>query len=50
MESSLVATKSRVWRARAEVRKHAQRDPMLSTYLLKQNEVTENSSNEEVAR
>jgi RNA polymerase sigma-70 factor (ECF subfamily) len=32
-ESSLVATKSRVWRARREVEKRAKRDPFLANYL-----------------
>jgi len=32
-EASLVATKSRVWRARREVTKHAKRDAFLATYL-----------------
>lgn len=32
-DASVVATKSRVWRARREVEKHAKRDPLLSSYL-----------------
>jgi RNA polymerase sigma-70 factor (ECF subfamily) len=32
-DSSLVATKSRVWRARREVEKRAKRDPLLADYL-----------------
>ena len=32
-ESSLVATKSRVWRARREIDKRARRDPLLARYL-----------------
>tara|TARA_R110002096_G_scaffold239101_3_gene430791 strand:- start:252 stop:857 length:606 start_codon:yes stop_codon:yes gene_type:complete len=35
-EATLVATKSRVWRARKEVAKHARRDPFLSSYLASQ--------------
>jgi RNA polymerase sigma-70 factor (ECF subfamily) len=33
MEASVVATKARVWRARRELDKRAQRDPLLGTYL-----------------
>ncbi len=36
METTLVATKSRVWRARKEVSKHARRDPFLASYLASQ--------------
>lgn len=32
-ESSLVATKTRVWRARREVMKRAQKDPVLASYV-----------------
>jgi RNA polymerase sigma factor (sigma-70 family) len=32
-ESSLVATKSRVWRARREIEKRARRDPLLASFL-----------------
>jgi RNA polymerase sigma-70 factor (ECF subfamily) len=32
-ESSLVATKSRVWRARREVNRRARKDPVLSSFL-----------------
>ncbi|HKE14984.1 MAG TPA: sigma-70 family RNA polymerase sigma factor [Kofleriaceae bacterium] len=32
-ESSLVATKSRVWRARREIEKRARRDPLLAGFL-----------------
>lgn len=32
-ESTLVATKSRVWRARRELEKRARRDPLLASYL-----------------
>jgi len=32
-ESSLVATKTRVWRARRELMKRAQKDPVLASYL-----------------
>jgi RNA polymerase sigma-70 factor (ECF subfamily) len=32
-ESSLVATKTRVWRARREVMKRAQKDPVLASYI-----------------
>ena len=32
-ESSLVATKTRVWRARRELMKRAQKDPILASYL-----------------
>ena len=32
-ESSLVATKTRVWRARREVMKRAQKDPVLASYM-----------------
>lgn len=35
-ESSLVATKSRVWRARREIEKRAKRDPFLANYLADQ--------------
>lgn len=35
-EATLVATKSRVWRARKEVGKHARRDPFLANYLAQQ--------------
>jgi hypothetical protein len=35
-EASVVATKSRVWRARREVEKHAKRDPLLASYLAAQ--------------
>ena len=35
-EASLVATKSRVWRARREVEKYAKRDPFLASYLQEQ--------------
>jgi RNA polymerase sigma-70 factor (ECF subfamily) len=35
-DSSLVATKSRVWRARREVEKRAKRDPLLAGYLQNQ--------------
>jgi len=35
-ESSLVATKSRVWRARREIFKRARRDPLLAEYLIEQ--------------
>ena len=33
MAASLVATKARVWRARRELDKRAQRDPLLASYL-----------------
>lgn len=33
MDASLVATKSRVWRARRDVEKRARRDPLLAEYL-----------------
>lgn len=33
MESSLVATKSRVWRARRELERRARRDPLLAGFL-----------------
>jgi RNA polymerase sigma-70 factor (ECF subfamily) len=33
MSASLVATKTRVWRARRELEKRAQRDPLLLSYL-----------------
>ncbi len=36
MESTVVATKSRVWRARKDIAKHARRDPMLAGYLAAQ--------------
>jgi RNA polymerase sigma-70 factor (ECF subfamily) len=36
MGASLVATKSRVWRARREIEKRAKRDPLLSNYLAAQ--------------
>ena len=32
-ESSVVAVKTRVWRARRELMKRAAKDPILSTYL-----------------
>lgn len=32
-ESSLVATKTRVWRARRDLMKRAQKDPVLASYL-----------------
>lgn len=32
-ESSLVATKTRVWRARQEIDRRARKDPLLTTYL-----------------
>lgn len=32
-ESSLVATKTRVWRARREIMKRAQKDPVLASYM-----------------
>lgn len=35
-DATVVATKSRVWRARREVEKHAKRDPLLSSYLATQ--------------
>ena len=35
-EATLVATKSRVWRARKEVAKYAKRDPFLAEYLAAQ--------------
>ncbi len=35
-ESTVVATKSRVWRARKEVLRHAKRDPFLASYLTQQ--------------
>lgn len=35
-EASLVATKSRVWRARREVEKYARKDPFLANYLADQ--------------
>jgi DNA-directed RNA polymerase specialized sigma24 family protein len=33
MSASLVATKTRVWRARRELEKRAKRDPLLQSYL-----------------
>ena len=32
-ESSLVAVKTRVWRARKDLMKRAQKDPVLASYL-----------------
>ena len=37
-ESSLVATKSRVWRARREIEKRARRDPLLAAFVGPQEE------------
>ena len=33
MSSSVMATKSRVWRARKEMKRRAQKDPLLAAYL-----------------
>lgn len=39
MESSLVLTKTRVWRATREVEKRARRDPMLAGFLRTETDV-----------
>jgi RNA polymerase sigma-70 factor (ECF subfamily) len=38
-DSTLVATKSRVWRARREVNRRAKRDPLLADFLAKPNQL-----------
>ncbi|HVU49762.1 MAG TPA: sigma-70 family RNA polymerase sigma factor [Polyangia bacterium] len=47
MQASLVATKARVWRARRELDKRAQRDPLLQSYL--QGELSPDSEGSEGA-